>query len=59
MQESSALFYTLVSEDTQEIEYCAKRQRFLMDQGYAFNIKRDAHLEAQVTAHTSMRGGGG
>lgn len=47
-QESSAIFYTLVSEDTQEMQYGAKRQQFLVDQGYAFEIQRDVHLTAQV-----------
>jgi hypothetical protein len=37
---------------TLEGVFTSERQRFLMDQGYQFNIKRDAHIEAQVTAHT-------
>lgn len=31
-------FYSLVSKDTEEMVYSAKRQQFLIDQGYSFNI---------------------
>lgn len=31
-------FYSLVSKDTDEMVYSAKRQQFLIDQGYSFNI---------------------
>ncbi|ELA42395.1 DNA repair helicase rad25 [Vittaforma corneae ATCC 50505] len=31
-------FYSLVSKDTEEMVYSAKRQQFLVDQGYSFNI---------------------
>lgn len=31
-------FYSLVSKDTDEMMYSAKRQQFLIDQGYSFNI---------------------
>ncbi|ORE00034.1 RAD25 [Hepatospora eriocheir] len=31
-------FYSLVSKDTDETFYSAKRQQFLIDQGYSFNI---------------------
>ncbi|KAF2405274.1 DNA repair helicase rad25 [Trichodelitschia bisporula] len=34
----NAFFYTLVSKDTQEMYYAAKRQAFLVDQGYAFKV---------------------
>jgi len=34
----NAYFYTLVSQDTQEMYYSAKRQQFLIDQGYAFHV---------------------
>ncbi|KAI4292252.1 DNA excision repair protein ERCC-3 [Pancytospora philotis] len=34
-------FYSLVSKDTEEMEYSAKRQQFLIDQGYSFNIITD------------------
>ncbi|WUR03051.1 DNA repair helicase RAD25 [Vairimorpha necatrix] len=31
-------FYSLVSKDTDEMFYSSKRQQFLVDQGYSFNI---------------------
>ncbi|KAJ3120606.1 transcription factor TFIIH complex ERCC-3 subunit [Nowakowskiella sp. JEL0407] len=34
----NAYFYTLVSKDTEEMYYAAKRQQFLIDQGYSFKI---------------------
>lgn len=34
----NAFFYSLVSKDTQEMYYSTKRQRFLVDQGYAFKV---------------------
>eukprot|EP00116_Pleurobrachia_bachei_P002369 sb/3462631/ len=36
--EYNAFFYTLVSQDTQEMYYSNKRQRFLVNQGYAFKV---------------------
>ena len=36
----NAFFYTLVSRDTTEMYYSAKRQQFLIDQGYAFKVSR-------------------
>lgn len=34
----NAFFYSLVSKDTMEMVYSAKRQAFLVDQGYAFKV---------------------
>ncbi|KAI8918568.1 P-loop containing nucleoside triphosphate hydrolase protein [Powellomyces hirtus] len=34
----NAYFYSLVSKDTEEVYYAAKRQQFLIDQGYHFKI---------------------
>ncbi|KAJ2500727.1 DNA repair helicase RAD25 [Coemansia sp. RSA 1972] len=34
----NAFFYSLVSKDTHEMLYSAKRQQFLIDQGYSFKI---------------------
>jgi len=34
----NAYFYSLVSKDTREMYYSAKRQRFLVEQGYAFKV---------------------
>ncbi|XP_063068131.1 general transcription and DNA repair factor IIH helicase subunit XPB [Engraulis encrasicolus] len=37
-EEYNAYFYSLVSQDTQEMAYSSKRQRFLVDQGYSFKV---------------------
>ena len=36
---NQAWFYTIVSEDTNEMEFSAKRQMFLTEQGYKYEIK--------------------
>lgn len=41
-EEYNAFFYSLVSQDTCEVAYSTKRQRFLVNQGYAF--KAITHL---------------
>jgi len=38
MESFNATFYTLVSLDTEEIGYAAKRQKYLEDQGYFFEV---------------------
>lgn len=37
-EDYNAFFYTLVSQDTQEMFYSLKRQRFLVNQGYSFKV---------------------
>merc|ERR1712223_1158563 len=37
-EEFNAYFYTLVSQDTAEMAYSRKRQRFLVNQGYAYKV---------------------
>ena len=32
-------FFTLVSKDTDEVAFSVKRKRFLIDQGYEYNVK--------------------
>jgi len=44
----NAFFYTLVSTDTKEVYYATKRQRFLVDQGYSFQVVPDF---LQITKH--------
>ena len=39
-EEYNAFFYTLVSQDTQEMYYSNKRQRFLVNQGYSFKVRK-------------------
>ena len=37
----NAFFYTLVSTDTREMYFSAKRQQYLVDQGYTFKVVQD------------------
>lgn len=46
----NAFFYTLVSTDTQEMFYSAKRQQYLIDQGYTFKIVTNLCERAEVEA---------
>merc|ERR1712203_630157 len=39
--EFNAFFYELVSKDTTDMKYAAKRQRFLVNQGYSFHVITD------------------
>ncbi len=34
----NAFFYSLVSQDTNEMQFALKRQRFLVNQGYAYKV---------------------
>lgn len=36
--EYNAFFYSLVSQDTVEMPFASKRQRFLVNQGYAYKV---------------------
>jgi len=44
----NAYFYSLVSRDTKEMYYATKRQRFLSDQGYAFQVVTDIPAMSDV-----------
>ena len=48
----NAFFYTLVSTDTQEMFYSAKRQQYLIDQGYTFKIVNNLSERADAVAIT-------
>jgi len=37
-EEYNAYFYSLVSQDTMEMHYSTKRQRFLVNQGYSYKV---------------------
>ena len=37
-EEFNAFFYSLVSQDTEEMHFSTKRQRFLVNQGYSFKV---------------------
>ncbi|KAG2382580.1 hypothetical protein C9374_005160 [Naegleria lovaniensis] len=41
LKNQQAYFYTLVSQDTQEMYYSTKRQQFLINQGYSFRVLPD------------------
>lgn len=41
LTDNNAYFYSLVSQDTQEMYYSGKRQQFLIDQGYSFRVVTD------------------
>ncbi|OIR58268.1 MAG: transcription factor TFIIH complex ERCC-3 subunit [Amphiamblys sp. WSBS2006] len=45
----NAFFYSLVSKDTAEMYYSARRRQFLIDQGYAFTIVPDGHKHNSVS----------
>ena len=49
-QQFNAFFYTLVSRDTQEMYFSAKRQQFLIDQGYSFKVITDL-LDLSENSH--------
>ena len=38
VEEYNAFFYSLVSQDTVEMYYSAKRQSFLINQGYSYKV---------------------
>ena len=38
LSEFNAFFYTIVSKNTEEMRYSSKRHKFLVDQGYYFNV---------------------
>ncbi|GIX63591.1 DNA repair helicase RAD25, putative [Babesia caballi] len=40
----NAFFYSLVSKDTQEMVFADKRQQFIIDQGYAYNVTSSAEV---------------
>mmetsp|Transcript_13953 Transcript_13953/g.24248 ORF Transcript_13953/g.24248 Transcript_13953/m.24248 type:complete len:773 (+) Transcript_13953:161-2479(+) len=46
----NAFFYSLVTADTQEMFYSAKRQQYLIDQGYTFKIVTNLCEKAAVEA---------
>jgi len=40
-EEYDAYFYTLISDDTDEMLYATKRQKYLVDQGYSYQVSRE------------------
>jgi DNA excision repair protein ERCC-3 len=55
-QEFNAFFYTLVSPDTMDMYYAEKRQRFLVDQGFAFHVVYGLEKELPSGLHFETRG---
>ncbi|KAH8234721.1 hypothetical protein KR032_002304 [Drosophila birchii] len=53
-EEYNAFFYTLVSQDTMEMSYSRKRQRFLVNQGYSYKVI--THLKGMDTDTNLMYG---
>jgi hypothetical protein len=49
-EEYNAFFYTLVSQDTMEMSYSRKRQRFLVNQGYSYKVITKLAGMDEVTA---------
>lgn len=37
-EDYNAFFYSLVSQDTVEMHFATKRQRFLVNQGYSYKV---------------------
>jgi DNA excision repair protein ERCC-3 len=50
-----ASFYTLVSADTREQEFMKRRQLFLTEQGYAYEVQAAAELVGAITARREAR----
>ncbi|XP_044726603.1 general transcription and DNA repair factor IIH helicase subunit XPB [Chrysoperla carnea] len=55
-EEYNAFFYTLVSQDTMEMNYSRKRQRFLVNQGYSYKvITKLAGIDDEPDLHYKTR----
>jgi len=52
--EFNAFFYTLLSKDTKEMEYAIQRQRFLVDQGYAYKVVNNLPFMNDKTRREKM-----
>lgn len=54
VQDYNAFFYSLVSQDTMEMHFSRKRQRFLVNQGYSYKVitKLAGMEDAKLTLNT-------
>jgi len=52
----NAFFYSLVSRDTQEMYYANKRQQFLVEQGYNYQVLRDHSVDRMVREDLAYTG---
>jgi DNA excision repair protein ERCC-3 len=51
-----ALFYAVVSADTRECEFAEKRERFLTEQGYSYEIVEESAVESSESSPNSPAG---
>jgi DNA excision repair protein ERCC-3 len=54
-EEYNAFFYTLVSQDTEEMHFSTKRQRFLVNQGYSFKVISKLGIEDEPSLSLSTK----
>ena len=54
LNDFNAYFYSLVSTDTQEMFFADRRQQFLVDQGYAFQVIQELPITAQQRSKLKM-----
>jgi DNA excision repair protein ERCC-3 len=54
-EEYNAFFYTLVSQDTIEMSYSRKRQRFLVNQGYSYKVITKLAGMDTVSSYNSVK----
>ena len=54
--EAPAVFYTLVTRDTREMEFAHHRQLFLTEQGYSYEILDEADLAERVAGRVQESG---
>ncbi|CAI8001510.1 General transcription and DNA repair factor IIH helicase subunit XPB [Geodia barretti] len=54
-EEYNAFFYTLVSQDTEEMHFSTKRQRFLVNQGYSFKVVSKLGIEDEPSLSLSTK----
>ena len=51
-----AVFYALVSAATQDQDYASKRQRFLAEQGYGYEIREWTGLQSLMNVEPGVSG---
>ncbi|WP_179032851.1 DNA repair helicase XPB [Paenibacillus kribbensis] len=56
--ENKAYFYALVTENSRETDFAARRQLFLIEQGYEYAVRRFSPTEAMGSLDDEAEGGG-
>ncbi|KAI6655042.1 XPB protein [Oopsacas minuta] len=51
----NAYFYTLISQDTEEMYFSTKRQQFLVNQGYSFEVISNLVLDVEYNLNFSSK----